>query len=248
MRNPRDWAGQVLSELGLAHGSAGAAVRVLGWHLERRSLGATTGGHRALLIPTDDGGFCVVVDPAPSPSDLFAGPVSSHSVTEWRIAHEIAHSLRYSAGHPPRRRWPVATDEEEFCDAFADAFMVGAALRRHVRAEARSVISIARRAQVGLPVASRVLHESSGASVLLGKQTQGQAHLEVEWAIGLDHDAEGTYWPIPTGESDGWRSEWSALLEGDLDGISVGRCVRDLVVVVVPVLDRAAVALRATGS
>lgn len=115
------WIAQLFWEhLGIASYPCAPAdvIVALGWRFEEQPLGATDGGLQALLLPRPAGGFTVLVDPRSSP----AGD-RSPSLIDRRAAHEIGHTLFYSRGNPPRRMFPPAPHEEQFCDAFAHALL-----------------------------------------------------------------------------------------------------------------------------
>lgn len=89
-------------------------VDSLGWTVEEMHLGA--GGHQAMLLPRLAGGFHILVDSATPDSDVRARPEER----EFRLAHELAHTLFYVPGRPPRRLSGGSIGEEDFCDAVAD--------------------------------------------------------------------------------------------------------------------------------
>lgn len=105
-------------------------ARRLGVEVVSAKLAATSGGQDALLVPRANGGFRIVVDPAVDretcteahhwrdPGDL------KRAVWRWRLGHELAHTLFYRPGRPPRRRRPWSSAEEDFCDAVADELLV----------------------------------------------------------------------------------------------------------------------------
>jgi hypothetical protein len=69
--------------------------------------------------------FTFVVDPDPTPSERVALSDLSEAqkrarVVELRLAHELGHVFFY--GHDGRRLLPASPAEEEFCDAFAEAY------------------------------------------------------------------------------------------------------------------------------
>jgi hypothetical protein len=96
------------------------AVRARGWHAEIRPLRADRGGVEAFVVPCSQRQFRFVVDD--SSSDLSRGGERSR-VAEFRLAHEVGHTLFYKPGAPPTRRRPPDADEERFCDDFARALL-----------------------------------------------------------------------------------------------------------------------------
>lgn len=114
---------------------AEACLAALGFTVENDDLGASAGGHQAMLLPRPDGGFTVLVDPDLTPDESRAG-ADPGAVREGRLWHEFAHSLFYAPGTPPRRAALTAPHEESFCDAFAEGLgrrygPESAALRRN---------------------------------------------------------------------------------------------------------------------
>ena len=89
------YSGERLSRIDL--GRLAVALRI---KLQRR---ASVSGE-ARLIPTDRG-FVI----------LYSRPRGSGHRYRTSIAHEIAHTLFYSRGHPPRRIIPWSQAEEHFC-------------------------------------------------------------------------------------------------------------------------------------
>jgi hypothetical protein len=133
-------------------------------------LAAATGGQDALLVPKVRGGFRAVIDPTVGPTGGVEADhwpnsaVLQRAVGRWRLAHELAHTLFYRPGRPPRRRRPWERAEEAFCDAVADELLAPralvatrsdqdavvtalelevpvAAVRRSTRAEAQAVLA-----------------------------------------------------------------------------------------------------------
>src|SRR5258708_16515337 len=89
------YSGERLSRIDL-----GRLAVALGIKLQRR---AKVSGE-ARLIPTDRG-FVI----------LYSQPAGSGYRFRTSIAHEMAHTLFYSRGHPPRRIVPWSQAEEHFC-------------------------------------------------------------------------------------------------------------------------------------
>jgi hypothetical protein len=102
----------------LHDGSPSALVRTLGWRLDIVPIGTADSTIQSVLVPLRDGSFSIVLN---------ANRRWSREQTLWLMAHEMAHSLFYSDGAPPRRIGPNTTSEEEFCDRFADLLMDGVA-------------------------------------------------------------------------------------------------------------------------
>lgn len=117
-------AERVLAEVGprLAPAAGPLALRLvgLGLRVEEDDLGASVGGHQAMLVPAPGGGFVLLVDPELTPQER-ASRADLVAVHETRLLHELGHALFYAPGAPPRRVVPAAGHEEEFCDAFASA-------------------------------------------------------------------------------------------------------------------------------
>jgi hypothetical protein len=91
-------------------------VAALRWSVRAKDLGSRDGGHKALLIPLFDGGFSILIDPEP-PNE--ANAPDRLNWWQWRVAHELAHSIFYRPGTPPKRAVSYVREEEEFCDGFA---------------------------------------------------------------------------------------------------------------------------------
>lgn len=89
-----------------------------GWTVEIRELDAARGGIRAMLLPRLAGGFTIIVDPAPAPTERDSG-LTQEQVISWRLAHEYTHTLFYRGTDRPTRRGRADRDEELFCDAVA---------------------------------------------------------------------------------------------------------------------------------
>jgi hypothetical protein len=129
---PQSSPGQLARQLHAVVGTLATPESVLalaGWELRMTELSADVGGQDALLIPTSEGGFRVVVDPRLSARQYWWAPTNPQaalltSVVAFRTAHEIGHTFFYDRGRPPRRRIPVTLEEEDFCDRFAAAMLV----------------------------------------------------------------------------------------------------------------------------
>ena len=89
------------------------AVAHAGWEVHLRPLRALEGGVEAYTVPSEKCGFTFVVDPR----------VTDTATVEFRLAHEVGHTLFYRPGHPPTRSRPPSLAEEAFCDAFAAALL-----------------------------------------------------------------------------------------------------------------------------
>lgn len=112
-------------------------------------LESPEGGCEALLVPTADSSFRIVVDTA-----LGGGAQLRRRRRRFRIAHELAHTAFYSKGRGrPRRSMPGGSKiEEMFCDEFARALLVPAQ-RRGLTAP--DVVELHQRFDVSLEVAAR---------------------------------------------------------------------------------------------
>lgn len=100
-----------------------ALLRRAGWQVRTLALDALAGGNQALMAPTSSG-YAFVVDPHPTPEQsrklLRVAPKEARArVIDWRLAHELAHTLFYRKDRRRSRVFDAA--EETFCDAFADA-------------------------------------------------------------------------------------------------------------------------------
>jgi hypothetical protein len=93
----------------------------LGWTVRLSPLGASGGGLQALLLPRP-GGFTAVIDPNPTPQQA-AAQHGAGVVRRWRLAHEYAHTFFYARRQVPRRPATASVEEEQFCDAFANALL-----------------------------------------------------------------------------------------------------------------------------
>ena len=96
--------------------SVDALIHSFGWTVRMERLGAASNGHRAMLLPLLTGGFVIVVDPEVWPGDQRSWMAEQR----FRLAHELAHTLFYAPGEPPRRLTAGSLDEETFCDCVAD--------------------------------------------------------------------------------------------------------------------------------
>jgi hypothetical protein len=99
------------------------AFASLGWPLVRRRLGAREDSHRAMLLPQPTGGFVVLLDPDLAPAEKAMGLHRSEA-TRLRLIHELAHSFFYSGGTPPTRLLSGSPEEEQFCDEFAQSWLL----------------------------------------------------------------------------------------------------------------------------
>lgn len=68
-----------------------------------------------MLLPLLAGGFAIVIDPDGSPGVR----TSMSAERQFRLAHELAHTLFYAPGEPPRRLTSGSAEEEAFCDCVA---------------------------------------------------------------------------------------------------------------------------------
>lgn len=76
---------------------------------------------KALLLPRSHGGFFVIIRES---MILGHDPKIGNFRVRFLVAHEIAHSLFYAPGAPPKRVFRYTPEEEQFCDDFARVLLV----------------------------------------------------------------------------------------------------------------------------
>jgi hypothetical protein len=98
------------------HGSDVRRIcRKLGIEIRRVDFDSVRTATDTLLVPVV-GGFVIAI----------SSKVTMDEATYChRVAHEIAHTLFYRVreGKPPSRGFPITGEEEDFCNAFADALL-----------------------------------------------------------------------------------------------------------------------------
>jgi hypothetical protein len=112
--------------------AAERALRQLNWRYFEAELLAAVDGEDALLVPSTEHQFDVVVDPRLSRREAWMVArcsvseveQSARSTRAFRIGHELGHALFFDFGRPPRRIQPHQHEEEHFCDSFSRALMV----------------------------------------------------------------------------------------------------------------------------
>lgn len=195
-------------------------VGQLQWTVSDCKLSADTGGVDALLVPFGVSFRCIV-DPALSLRERWqcAGEPGSErercrQVTrQFRIAHEIGHSLFYDDGPPPRRTSPVSAAEERFCDAFALGVLIPPERLACLPSTAANVVRLATETNLTLALVAlaAVLHGDVRAAV---GGTVHEGSMRIEWHVGLDFDPTG--WLLPTPQATEAREAWRTVAdEGD---------------------------------
>ena len=113
--DPEEWARVVWKVAGPRLSKICKAFRARVVYLPRKDFDPDEAGTPALLIPSEEGGFIVLVASAAAPR--------GSALARKYIAHEISHMLFYdyrNEGLPPRvAPYPPTPKEERFCDAFA---------------------------------------------------------------------------------------------------------------------------------
>jgi len=136
-------------------------------------LDAKSGGNEALLIPSAEGGFEILVDPWSAASLPEQSEVARHYVSRrrlrFRIAHEIGHSFFYDRRiRPAKRLLRHSAAEEAFCDVFASALLVPQSLVVRRGPTAKTVSELSRALDVSAEMAGRALAKAHPGIVLLG--------------------------------------------------------------------------------
>lgn len=124
-----------------------------GWVIERQDLlTAETPDLQAVLCPSEENEFTFVYDPTPRSCDEWERVAHSkrgeieEALARFRLAHELAHTKRYTRGLPPTRRTRPNLAEEEWCDRWAAELLVPPELAHHaVESNATDVVDLARR-------------------------------------------------------------------------------------------------------
>lgn len=143
-------------DLAAVCGAFGATVRVA-------ELGGREGGQEAMLVPLEEGGFGVVVDPTPRggwgrvPSGV--RPNLRRHRLRFRVGHELAHTFFYSRrpGGPPRRQLFDSDEQEDFCDRFSRSLLVPRRAIIRMEATAEGLVKLQRACDVSLEVAARAV-------------------------------------------------------------------------------------------
>lgn len=133
-----------------------AIIEGRGWHVVRRSLGATHGGLQAAIVPSRRSEFRIAVDSEPAPTEVWEHsfrPAEDlrHALERSRLAHELGHTFFYRVPNracetSPVRLAPPKGKEEAFCDQFAASLLVPpSAARTAVKGGAETVLQLAHR-------------------------------------------------------------------------------------------------------
>jgi hypothetical protein len=93
------------------YGSLDGIAAHLNWQYREDTIGKENSTVQALLVPLRKGDFSLIINK----KYQFTPPEKLRLV-----GHEIAHSLFYAPGYPPRRIISHSLEEEVFCDKFAD--------------------------------------------------------------------------------------------------------------------------------
>ncbi len=107
---PRTGIPELVSAFRTVSSNPREIVSSLGWTWEFSPMTHGPSAIRSLLMPRGAGGFHIVVDARRRPGS---------PEVDWLLWHELAHSLFFTSGTPPARRFPWNPSEETFCDHFA---------------------------------------------------------------------------------------------------------------------------------
>jgi hypothetical protein len=125
-------------------------------------MGVPDGGAQGFLVPQEEGGFRIEVDPEPAGGWKSVAPGLRRSLERHRkrflVAHELAHTLFFEAGpQGPRRLVLDGARQEEFCDEFARALLVPEEIAAQLPFAPESVVELQRRFDVSIELALRGL-------------------------------------------------------------------------------------------
>jgi hypothetical protein len=162
-------------------------AELLGVEVVERDLAAGTDGCQALLIPTANDTFRLVVDPTPRSGWPSLGAASLARIRRhrirFRVAHELGHTIFYkrAPGQTPRRVAEGGPHEEAFCDAFARALLLPDRAVRNCASVVR-LVRVAQRYDVSIEVAARALGEIESSDVALFYWSASVQSPAVQWS------------------------------------------------------------------
>jgi len=170
-------------------------VRQLGgFRVKRIKFAKSQKDHQALLVPTADGSFEIIVDPSirreeGNKTDAIIPDIELHRL-RFRIAHEIGHSFFYNRKvRPPKRLLDGSKEEELFCDHFASALLVPHSAIVKMPTRASTILKIRKLYSVSAEVAGRSLARINQEITVIGllwrsNPRTGVEGMRVVWSEG----------------------------------------------------------------
>lgn len=148
--------------------------------VEVRAMENTT--IESLLIPSMSGGFSVIVR-----EQAIRGYSTSNTAhrLRFRVAHEIAHSLFYDDGFPPRRAIRHSPEEELFCDEFARALLVPQERVMDVR-DASRIFALRDELDVSLQLVAHAVCRHSNVRGIRAFRRTGRENWKCVWTVGAN--------------------------------------------------------------
>lgn len=199
---------------------------LLGWRVEIAPLAADSDGQDALLIPSAHRSFALVIDPRPALREQWMRPQAGWkgwelaSIFEFRVGHELGHTLFYNYDLPPRRLLPFTPEEERFCDAFSRALLLPPRVVALRPDSAQGIVAAAQGAHVCMDIVAAAFCDLHPGLVVLGGRITPHG-MRLEFTAGHELPPANVVLPIPhqprggTGEIGPLRSPWLQLRGAD---------------------------------